>query len=811
MEHRYMSPIRPLRLVVLLLFLQVLSAGPGMAWENTQTHVAFNQLAFDYFMEKAKEITANPYKYHDMAIVSTRHLIQAAKQRKEKGAEGQPPFRQITDGNLHLRDLTKHTPDLGLSEWGNPFMADDQFALWVPTGLVGAYKDLSEPLINPPDGFLGQVEVHDPRKGAGAAPATFEHIVVVGGDYADYPVIDQALRHFYDPLKITGKHSLTDTFGYPAVPMDLIEWTFTAPTNAYCLEKARQYMRNAFATPDETTRAREFGKAYRSLGQAIHLASDLACPPHVRNDGHPYSDVIENVPTGEILEKALQPYRGNTALVDNRLPAAFCGNSPGGPFLLCHLGLPEIFRATAKYVNARFFSDETISDAKKGILPKPFHQYPKPQISDLNQGLAPGVYSGTFARFDGTNAEVPLAEETLTAHIETTKIINNSDGFLEESYHQETRMVPGLTVSTRFVPAQLDILAPLCIRIGAEVIDRFIPALRLELNLQHQDDERDRDPGVKDWQEIRHRYKVTGALVHDRADDDFWGQDSLKYTGSGVLYLESRFDGNRILPLQVSFKDGLLEPINSIRVDPGGARNQPEAFNTGAGAVTAEAGCLGNMPGNVEALAFVKIGSLVVRSPLTQVEAPRIEPFRIENGSTFQRMSWTFTPIEPLAHFRCLPDYLPYSVRHLMMWDLVWVWSITGPETVSLITSGPTFFHAFARKGEYVVSCRLFLKSPDPRFEAYGSLGDEPLGEARAYVSITQEPQASTDYHGRKTQPTMPSPVTGGESWEKFGPSEEEAREWYEECKRAEEEEIPPKAIQERNQYLRVLRGRYGD
>ncbi|MBN1448273.1 MAG: hypothetical protein JXA28_10120, partial [Bacteroidetes bacterium] len=117
-----------------------------------------------------------------------------------------------------------------------------------------------------------------------------------GGYSADIPEVPAALRHFFDPLGIDGgKTWLTDRGTYwewivnnnafnPRI--NARDWALNHVDNPWSFDKGKEWMRKALAEPDETTRDGYMARAWRCLGETLHLVADMGCPVHVRNDSH---------------------------------------------------------------------------------------------------------------------------------------------------------------------------------------------------------------------------------------------------------------------------------------------------------------------------------------------------------------------------------------------------------------------------------------------------------------------------------------------------------------------------------------------
>jgi hypothetical protein len=130
--------------------------------------------------------------------------------------------------------------------------------------------------------------------------APFPSWVAEGGYTADEPESYMALRHFYDPRKRaldleTGREStyLTDVHD-PWIANLLMGHNPRVDARAWALEVSPYAWRvgaNALDLPAQgasvEARRRAYGRAWRALGETLHLLADMTVPAHVRNDAHP--------------------------------------------------------------------------------------------------------------------------------------------------------------------------------------------------------------------------------------------------------------------------------------------------------------------------------------------------------------------------------------------------------------------------------------------------------------------------------------------------------------------------------------------
>ncbi|GEM_PF-923181 len=256
---------------------------------------------------------------------------------------------------------------------------------------------------------------------------TFDWWIIEGGYNADEPEGYMALRHFYDPVN-TATPYLTDLVGEPieasAVPGGIVpdiltlqdetsaaisqtgqhislmgenprvnarDWALYGSKHALQdVSKALSQIQDSITEINEDEREQLFGRAWRSIGESMHLLADMTLPAHVRNDGHPgqsrwYTDMIakfssqydlkadpyEEYAMGNIVIK----YSGSRApdTIDKKIKEAKTALT--------------LFDTVATYTNANFFSIDTISgkDIHGNMITsangKP--DYPSPKLDQL--------------------------------------------------------------------------------------------------------------------------------------------------------------------------------------------------------------------------------------------------------------------------------------------------------------------------------------------------------------------------------------------------------------------------------------------
>ncbi len=105
------------------------------------------------------------------------------------------------------------------------------------------------------------------------------------------------LNHFYDPANNHRGLTVGVEIGHSSPDWALedngdVTNRFLAGEQRYSFKHAREYFYKALTSParppelGETTRYKQFGLMFQSLGQIIHHLQDMSQPQHVRNDDH---------------------------------------------------------------------------------------------------------------------------------------------------------------------------------------------------------------------------------------------------------------------------------------------------------------------------------------------------------------------------------------------------------------------------------------------------------------------------------------------------------------------------------------------
>ena len=212
-----------------------------------------------------------------------------------------------------------------------------------PSDIVWINREITDK-IQDTEGNLFDLATLKATTDEGAAEKSVTEWISHGGFSADEPELPASLRHFYDPTAHKGKRYLTDITNAKRMgalqrmlknpEMDGVEWalgkpgdlSFNTQEHSYTWEKGKAWMKMALQEKDENKRSEHMGKAWRSLGETLHMIADNGCPPHVRNDAHPsplcnYNIIFGNPdPYEEIIDIIRRDYPNDFLNYFNGLP-----------------------------------------------------------------------------------------------------------------------------------------------------------------------------------------------------------------------------------------------------------------------------------------------------------------------------------------------------------------------------------------------------------------------------------------------------------------------------------------------------------
>jgi len=300
-------------------------------------------------------------------------------------------------------------------------------------------------------------------EGKGAKTAT--EWIMHGGFSADVPSVHASLRHFYDPTKAKNDRYLTDKvnnavmrklqslIGNPKI--NGVDWALGDTHGMevlgqnYSWELGKKYMKGALEEADQDKRDKYMARAWRSLGETLHMIADNGCPPHVRNDGHPPGN---SDPYEEIIE-SLNIIQFKSGTVPGFMKTKF--NNPKAT-------TRDIAHELAIFTNENFFSNETISGTdRKGnkIIPiaHPSDVYGSPKIKKNDYIFRDQCYHHKIGK-------------------EKIDVLMCTDKFYFWQYNI-TSYYP--YIDETCVKSQANVLIPTIVEAGTNVMKWFIPELKV--------------------------------------------------------------------------------------------------------------------------------------------------------------------------------------------------------------------------------------------------------------------------------------------------------------------------------------------
>lgn len=408
--------------------------------------------------------------------------------------------------------------------------------------------------------------------------------IVNGGDWADEPHLYSSVRHFYDPLALSGAAYLTDQSEfhgiYDSPAIDGRTWGLTHPENPFCFfaalsaYKAAMEVREDLPLPPaigsphfkttlslppkdhEDQRNLHLARAYRALGESMHMLGDMTQPAHVRNDSHPADEPIETATFGDhVRQAAAAPF------IDSRIRPYIA--SAGGT-----LQAPaELFHRVAFFVNETFYTLDTIYDKASKVFPNNgLKGYPSPQLSHLavEKKKIPGFMGEREVRrfygvFDGEKAA--MIQDRLSFHWfdPDQSFLSDFDGFKEKGGRAVAaglgRLGP-FQIPHAFAAEQGRILLPLAIYGCADMIYLFFPTM--ELRVQYKETELEEEGDDPEALPAR-AVEVTAAMKHHQDKDPAWKANDLaiQYSGPGLLVVREK--GVEIYKRKVLFVKGEMK------------------------------------------------------------------------------------------------------------------------------------------------------------------------------------------------------------------------------------------------------------
>lgn len=368
----------------------------------------------------------------------------------------------------------------------------------------------------------------------GPAEMTPKFWISHGGYSADVPEVPASLRHFYDPTKDEGNRYLTDIADAKIMGSlqkyvltnphtDGVQWALGTPgdlsadvqSHQYTWERGKAWMQLALKETDKDKKDEYMAKAWRSLGETLHMIADNGCPPHVRNDAHPSPVWGNNTWFGDP-----DPYEEFIDIIRSEDPQIFVNFAKGSPNSDLKNSIEkmnkavDIAHALAAFTNTNFVTNETISGKdKNGVSWRqrthPGDEYKSPLLENMKYNADNYMYS--FAA--GINQ--------CTDHYYFADLIPKiCDPF----------------VDIECVKSQAKALFPNIIEAGKKVIGLYIPKLSIEI--------KSLDKGL-----------LKGEIKH-KTDDEYTKE--IKYSGEVLLIIKDKSNREK-KKISLQAKDGIFE------------------------------------------------------------------------------------------------------------------------------------------------------------------------------------------------------------------------------------------------------------
>ncbi len=404
------------------------------------------------------------------------------------------------------------------------------------------------------------------------ASHTFSGWLARGGHDADVPQFKMGFRHFYDPVyephyltwmrrhmkkpkksSFASEEAYFKTLDYRAddwnpnfefgtkerkvrlqpkflrPEIDAITWGLEHEENEHNWRQGKiaykAAMENNTALFGGLSRSQMAGKAFRALGETMHLMADMAQPAHTRADSHSAYEPIEQT----VKEKMIRKIIGESHKNPDFKPVSEFEIEPG-------LSPAELMKKLATFTNSHFFSNDTIFDYEKWTFQRNNKRpYPSPQLSRLKH--VKGIY---YAWFEEAGW-IPVAKETGSPF---SKVFNDNDKY--------GRKNPHFNVMPSMAEPQAKVLMPLAIYNCAELIRAFLPTFKLDFSLRAS---------------ASGQFEAQGELLHETADDSDWHEiGAIRYNGPGFIQVNKTYQKCEFIDGRLTSAVSGIKPGDKVRL-----------------------------------------------------------------------------------------------------------------------------------------------------------------------------------------------------------------------------------------------------
>ncbi|MGD9937397.1 MAG: hypothetical protein AB7S61_07990 [Methanoregulaceae archaeon] len=352
---------------------------------------------------------------------------------------------------------------------------------------------------------------------------------IIGGGYsADEPEGPSALVHFYDPMAGEGQRHLTDQ-QFVITVLHYLSSTLNAnpETDArdwglkdlsrnmeiyginfiqeYAYDDAKENLLKALASHENNNEF--YGRAWRGIGETMHMISDMTVPAHVRNDGH------------AAALRDSDPYESTTNFEHVN---QYAGNSPAS--LQYRQNINGLMHDVARFTNNNFYSKDTIPGQTTSTT-----KYSLPDLTKMDV-IKGGSLDGYLKDSAGRVTAAP------------------------NSWAKKAWSGKAYAIDPIVVDAQRRVLVPTAVRSSAAVLDRFLP--RFEVTMRYApEDPNDPDSG---------RYTMHGEI---RVAKDAWNRlewpERLEINNGATIVLTKKDGTSR----QVKVDPKIVRNMNEFSFD----------------------------------------------------------------------------------------------------------------------------------------------------------------------------------------------------------------------------------------------------
>lgn len=384
-----------------------------------------------------------------------------------------------------------------------------------------------------------------------------------GGFSADVPEVPASLRHFYDPTRREGERYLTDKVNSKVMSWfqsnfknpktDGVDWALGTQGNFgvlehnYTWDHGKKYMKAALEETNPDKRKNFMAKAWRSLGETLHMIADNGCPVHVRNDGHPSIPIplLSYFGNPDPYEELMDEWQKKS---DNALDAFKSGPAPKEETEIFRKAktVKDIAHTLALFTNKNFFTNETISGTDwKGNRVK---QVTHPEYEYASPKLSGDIYEKNYYRTE----------------VAGTEVLQCTDTWFFSKYPVSKTYA---YVDEECVKSQARVLIPSITEAGVNVIKLFIP--ELEVKITSLDEEGN----------------ITGQINH-KTDAEY--KDPISYSGPVSILTASYTELAKMTATDGKFSgkvDGGEGQTLFAEIECGGIRVKSESRTMGKKAV----------------------------------------------------------------------------------------------------------------------------------------------------------------------------------------------------------------------------------